>query len=136
MLHVLLHMDVHAGRATSDAIAQMLSTNPVVVRRTMAGLRDAGYVQSEKGHGGGWVLARPLAEITLLDIHRALGSPSVFAIGISSDHAECLVERAVNVELGDALREAEALLLERFDRVTLADLARSTQQKTRDRPGF
>ena len=128
MLHVLIHMDIHAGRATSDAIAHMLSTNPVVVRRTMAGLRDAGYVQSEKGHGGGWVLARPLSEITLLDIHRALGNPSVFAIGISSDHAGCLIERAVNVELGDALRQAEELLLERFGSVTLADLAKSTGQ--------
>lgn len=29
----------------------MLGTNPVVVRRTMAGLREAGYVKSEKGHG-------------------------------------------------------------------------------------
>ncbi|GGY88540.1 Rrf2 family transcriptional regulator [Pseudoduganella plicata] len=125
MLHVLIHMDAHAGRATSDAIAHMLSTNPVVVRRTMAGLRDAGYVQSEKGHGGGWVLARPLSEISLLDIHRALGSPSVFAIGISSDHAGCLIERAVNVELGGALRQAEELLLERFGSVTLADLAKS-----------
>ena len=131
MLHVLIHMDAHAGRATSDAIAQMLSTNPVVVRRTMAGLRDAGYVQSEKGHGGGWLLARPLGEISLLDIHRALGSPSVFAIGISNDHAGCLVERAVNVELGDALRQAEALLLERFDRVTLADLAKKNPGQTR-----
>jgi len=128
MLHVLIHMDAHAGRATSDAIAQMLCTNPVVVRRTMAGLREAGYVQSEKGHGGGWVLARPLSEISLLDIHRALGSPSVFAIGISSDHTGCLVERAVNIELGDALRQAEEQLLERFGRVTLADLAKSTGQ--------
>ncbi|WEF35102.1 Rrf2 family transcriptional regulator [Pseudoduganella chitinolytica] len=129
MLHVLIHMDAHAGRATSDAIAQMLSTNPVVVRRTMAGLRDAGYVQSEKGHGGGWVLARPLAGITLLDIHAALGSPSVFAIGAANEHPACLVEQAVNDELGEALREAEALLLARFGRVTLADLARGVDAR-------
>ena len=129
MLHVLIHMDAHAGRATSDTIARMLSTNPVVVRRTLAGLRDEGSVQSEKGHGGGWVLARPLAAITLLDIHRALGSPSVFAIGASNDHAECLVEQAVNAELGEALGEAEALLLARFGRVTLADLARSVNAR-------
>jgi hypothetical protein len=29
-----------------------MDTNPVVLRRVMAGLRDQGYVQSEKGHGG------------------------------------------------------------------------------------
>ena len=59
MLHVLIHMDRHDGALTSEVIAAMLNTNPVVIRRTMAGLRDAGYVRSEKGHGGGWRLARP-----------------------------------------------------------------------------
>ncbi len=39
MLHVLIHMDQHDQRTTSETIAQMLRTNPVVVRRTMAGLR-------------------------------------------------------------------------------------------------
>ena len=54
MLHVLLHMARHERPMTSEAIARMLGTNPVVVRRTMAGLRDVGYVGPEKGHGGGW----------------------------------------------------------------------------------
>jgi DNA-binding IscR family transcriptional regulator len=53
MLHVLLHMARHDGPITSEAIGMMLGTNPVVVRRTLAGLRDAGYVRSDKGHGGG-----------------------------------------------------------------------------------
>ena len=62
MLHVLIHMDKHQHASTSDMIAKMLNTNPVVVRRTMAGLREQGYVRSEKGHGGGWTLVRPLSE--------------------------------------------------------------------------
>ena len=123
MLHVLIHMARHDLPATSDAIAQMLRTNPVVVRRTMAGLRDAGYVTSIKGHGGGWTLARPLAEITLADIHRALDSPHIFAIGARVDHAGCLVEQAVNATLEDAFGEAERLLIARLDSITLADVA-------------
>ncbi|MBB3220618.1 Rrf2 family transcriptional regulator [Pseudoduganella umbonata] len=130
MLHVLIHMDSLDAPATSETIAAMLGTNPVVVRRTMAGLREQGYVQSGKGHGGGWLLTRPLDRITLLDIHRALGEPPVFAIGTTDEHANCLVERAVNAELGDAMREAERILLERFGSVTLADLARGVKKKT------
>ncbi|MZC01638.1 transcriptional regulator, partial [Salmonella enterica subsp. enterica serovar 4,12:i:-] len=34
MLHVLIHMSRHDRPATSDNIAEMLNTNPVVVRRT------------------------------------------------------------------------------------------------------
>jgi DNA-binding IscR family transcriptional regulator len=127
MLHVLIHMDGLKTPATSDTIAAMLDTNPVVVRRTMAGLRERGYVKSGKGHGGGWTLARPLAAITLLDIHHALGDPPVFALGTTDEHADCLVERAVSATLGDAMREAERMLLDRFGRVTLADLAARVQ---------
>lgn len=124
MLHVLLHMARHDRPFTSDHIARMLDTNPVVVRRTMAGLRDAGYVRSEGGHGGGWSLARDLKAVTLLDIHRAIGGPSLFAIGHDNENPECAVARVVNTALDDAMRRAEALLLERFGSVTLADLAK------------
>jgi Rrf2 family protein len=129
MLHVLIHMDRHASRATSEQIAQMLGTNAVVVRRTMAGLRKHGYVQSEKGHGGGWMLARPLAQITLLNVHQALGNPPVFAIGVASERPECLVEQAVNAAIGSAMREAEETLLKRFGEITLADLARDFDER-------
>ena len=94
----------------------MLNTDPVVVRRTMAGLREQGYVHSVKGHGGGWTLSRPLEQISLLDIHRALGSPEVFAIGLAIDHPNCLVEQSVNAALQDAFAEAEAILVSAFSK--------------------
>src|SRR5690606_3632673 len=92
MLHVLLHMARHEGVHTSEQIAKMLDTNPVFVRRTLAGLREAGFVRSEKGHHGGWTMARDLNAITLLDIHQALGSNRLFAIGSDNDHPDCAVE--------------------------------------------
>lgn len=124
MLHVLLHMARHDGPMTSEAIARMLGTNAVVVRRTMAGLRDAGYVRSEKGHGGGWVIATDLESVSLLDVHRAVGGVRVFAIGNEDPDPRCAVERVVNAAVAEALREAEALLLTRLGAVSLAELAR------------
>jgi len=129
MLHVLIHMDQLDAPATSEKIAKMLNTNPVVVRRTMAGLRDKGYVTSVKGHGGGWSLAVALTNITLLDIHDALGESSVFTIGLSDEHTSCPIEIAVNKAISDALIEAEALLLERFKNVTLDVLAEGFEEK-------
>lgn len=123
VLHALLHMADHGGPLTSAALAQMMSTNPVVVRRTMAGLREAGLVRSEKGHGGGWELARDLASVTLRDIYDALGAPRLIAMGIPLAHPGCLVEQAVNRSLGTAFAEAEALLVSRLGDVTLAQLA-------------
>ncbi|SHN09262.1 Rrf2 family transcriptional regulator [Phytopseudomonas punonensis] len=123
MLHVLIHMDRHEQRTTSETIARMLETNPVVVRRTMGLLRDKGYVTSDKGHNGGWALAKPLTEITLLDIHQALGSQSIFSIGLATDHPTCLVEQAVNQALENAFDEAQQLLLQRLGSITVASLA-------------
>jgi Rrf2 family protein len=123
MLHVLLHMARHDQPLTSEEIAGMLSTNAAVVRRTMAGLRREGYVRSEKGHGGGWTIACDLSEVTLLDIHHAVGGPKIFAIGIDNDHPECGVERVVNASLKETFEQAESLLVSRLKAVTLADLA-------------
>ncbi len=123
VLHVLLHMAEMDGPVTSERLAVAMRTNPVVVRRLMSGLRYAGFVASEKGHGGGWMLSAPLSEITLGDIHEALGAPTLLAVGHRDPHSHCLVEKAVNAALGDTYREAEALLMARLHAVTLASLS-------------
>ncbi|MCC5900635.1 MAG: Rrf2 family transcriptional regulator [Halomonas sp.] len=123
MLHVLLHIARESQPITSEQIGAMLGTNAAVVRRTMAGLRKAGYVKSEKGHSGGWRIACDLQNVTLLDIHNAVGGPRIFAIGTDRDNPDCVVEQVVNAALFDAMREAEALLINRLGAVTLAELA-------------
>ncbi|TMV02040.1 Rrf2 family transcriptional regulator [Brucella haematophila] len=125
MLHVLIHMDHHDGAMTSEEIASMLDTNSVVIRRTMAGLRKEGYVHSEKGHGGGWTLARPLDQLTLFDIYRAVGEPSIFAVGPAYDMPGCVIEQAVNEKLKSVFNEAEQLLMMRLQGITLADIAQN-----------
>lgn len=129
MLHVLIHMDRADGPITSAQAAQMLHTNPVVVRRTMAGLREAGFVASEKGHAGGWRLVVPLGSVTMLDIYRAVGEPRIFAIGLADPAPQCLVEQAVNESMSDALNAAEAMLIARLGQVTLAQIARSFEAR-------
>lgn len=44
MLHVILHMAYAKSPLTSEQIAEMIDSNAVVVRRTLAGLRQQGYV--------------------------------------------------------------------------------------------
>lgn len=133
MLHVLIHMAQHPAPIASELIAGILNTNAVVVRRTMAGLREGGYVRSVKGHGGGWTLAQPLERISLLDVYRAIGEPPVFALGLSDDHPRCLVEQGVNAALREALEEARAQLLARFAATTLDTIAREYETRMQGR---
>ncbi|MGV3634750.1 MAG: Rrf2 family transcriptional regulator [Pseudorhodoplanes sp.] len=129
VLHAVLHMAERDGPATSQTLAKAMGTNPVVVRRIMAGLRDKGFVRSEKGHGGGWTLACDLASVTLRDIYDSLGCPSLLAIGNRSEQPQCLVEQAVNASLNQAFRDAESLLLSRLEGVTLAALSADFHQR-------
>ena len=108
---------------TSEELSRTLSSNPVVIRRIMAGLRDMGIVRSERGHGGGWTISRDLATVSLRDVYSALGEPMVFALGNRMETPDCLVEQAVNAALDDAFDAAQALLITRLGEVTLADLA-------------
>lgn len=123
MLHVLVHMGLLGGKETSERIAQMLNTNPVVVRRTLGALRDAGIVESEGGRGGGWKLIRTLDEITVLAVQRALNDGPALAAPVSRDHPSCPVERASNSVLEAAHAAAETALLEKYAGTTLADIA-------------
>ena len=115
---------------TSEAMGRLLQANPVVVRRTMAGLRKAGILRSEKGHGGGWSLARKLESVTLADVYDALGTPALFSIGHRNESPGCFVEQAVNHALGKVLGEAEALLMKQLRSTSVADLASSVQRQS------
>jgi DNA-binding IscR family transcriptional regulator len=119
-LHVLLHMSEAGGVVTSAALGPMMKTNPVVVRRTLAGLRRAGIVRSEKGHGGGWSLGRALDAVTVGDVYDALGMSAPFNIDNRTAQPTCLLERAVNRTVDGALAEAEALLVGRLRGLTVA----------------
>ena len=113
-----------ADRAMPSAeLAGHMGTNPVVVRRAMAGLRRAGIVRSEKGRGGGWEIGCDLSKVTLRQVYGAIGAPPLLAAGLRLEHPACLVEQAVNRALRPAFADAEALLVERFTAVTLAELA-------------
>lgn len=122
VLHVLVHMADAECPVTSETMAAAMNTNAAVVRRTMTGLRRAGIVQARKGPGGGWTLMHRPSDIALSDVYAALGSPASFAIGHRSEAPVCPVERTVNCALDDALRRAQAALLEGMSGVKLSTL--------------
>lgn len=122
VLHVLLHLKQIDKPVTSEEIGKMLGTNASLMRRTMAGLREAGFVGSIKGHGGGWHLIKPLEEISLKQVYDALGAPNLFAVGQSNDAPACLLERTANQATQKALHSAKSSFDAELSKVTLADL--------------
>jgi DNA-binding IscR family transcriptional regulator len=128
-LHVLSHLASADEPQTSERLAGCVGTNPVVVRRTLAGLREAGLVRSTSGTGGGWALAREPAMISLRDVYQGLGERLLGAIDVRGPGVRrapggiCRIQRAVAGTLDAFMDDAEALLAERLDRISLASLA-------------
>lgn len=106
---------------TSAGIAAWVDANPVVVRRIFGGLRDAGIVSSEKGHGGGWRLARDPASITLAQVLAALNETLVKLPEAEESHG-CFVEQAVNRSLALTVAETNRILHARLSGITLTML--------------
>ncbi|HEY2369071.1 MAG TPA: Rrf2 family transcriptional regulator [Polyangiaceae bacterium] len=131
-LHVLLHMREMDGPVTSETLGSMMDTNPVVIRRTLGGLREAGIVAADKGRGGGWSLAADLAKVSLADVYESLGVANTFGIGLREEAPRCPLERGVNRVVGDALAGAEAHLMERFRSVNVADLLETARKEKND----
>ena len=132
-LHILTHLAAEPERLlTSEELAVCLRTNPVVIRRALAGLREGGIVTSMKGHGGGWTLARLPAAISLGEVYLALGVPTLLAP--APEVNGCLIQTIVDEALDGFYTEAETLLRNRLDGISLAFLSTDFQKRLAGRP--
>lgn len=119
-LHALGHMAGEPMRVrTSAEIAAHAATNPVVVRRVLGRLRAAGLLTAEKGHSGGWRLARPPEAITLADVYLALDER--LAPAAEGAAPRCAVEHALERRMAGLMEEAETGLLRRLQELSIAE---------------
>lgn len=127
-IHVLsfLSSAERKGRepVTSERIASSVNTNPVVIRRILGLLRDAGLVHSHRGANAGWTLGRRPSALTLLDVYEALEEGPVFGLHASTPNQACPIGRG----LPPALRKVYRALEDNLRR----DLARTTVEQVLD----
>lgn len=122
-LHTLSHMAEDPDRVrTSADIADHAGTNPVVVRRVLGRLREAGLLTSEKGHAGGWRLARSPQQITLADVYLALNE-CMIATGPDYEVPSCSVEHALFRRVTTVLTEVEASLVQKLSETPISAIS-------------
>jgi Rrf2 family iron-sulfur cluster assembly transcriptional regulator len=118
----LLSLALHeSDRPTSvKEIAERTNLPQPYLEQILLAVKGAGLVQSKRGVGGGYVLARPAEEITLAEILAAVDGPLVTVIG-EHDHCEghCVLQ-----EVWSGVSEEMRSVLEGF---TLADLVARTR---------
>lgn len=125
-LHTLSHMAGEPDRVrTSADIADHAGTNPVVVRRVLGKLREAGLLSSEKGHSGGWRLEKSADTITLADVYLALDEKLVAGNSVS-DPSDCNVETGLRARVAEVLDDIEESLVARLRETTIKDVHPTT----------
>ncbi len=111
--------------ATSEQIATSANTNPVVIRRLLGELRRAGLVESRRGVGAGWSLARELGSMTLLDVYEAVEPGPLFAMHRTTPDQGCVVGHGINQPaMRGVYAGIEESLRNELARVTLEDVLR------------
>lgn len=129
-VHVLAWMALaqRQGRdmLTSEQVAASVNTNPVIIRRCLGDLRRAGLVRVRHGAGAGWSLARAAEEITLLEVHDAVGQEPPFGLHHAEPNLECPVGRGIRPALSQLYGEIDKAMRRELALVSVADVLRET----------
>jgi Rrf2 family protein len=126
--HVLAYLAWRRDEpGTSERIAGSVNTNPVVVRRIVGALRNAGLVSVQPGVGGGAQLAREPEAITLLDVYRAVEeTDELFALH-PDPCRNCNVGSHITQVLQGVFCQAHTALQQVLAGVTIADVGRQVK---------
>ncbi|NBI11399.1 Rrf2 family transcriptional regulator [Colidextribacter sp. OB.20] len=130
-VHVLLCIEMFKKdyKVTSDFLASSVNANPVVIRRILQQLKRAGIVSVARGSGGA-AAAKPLEEITLLDLYRAV--ECVDGDGLFHFHENpnqlCPVGRSIHTVLDGRLEDIQRAMEQEMESVTIQDILNDTKK--------
>jgi len=106
----------------SEQVAESVNTNPVVIRRMLLELADAGLVVSQTGSLGGSRLANDSAQTTLLDVYRALEYGGVFSLHRQPPNRDCPVGVNIETVLGEVMMEVDSAVEQVLGSITINDV--------------
>lgn len=130
-VHILTAIEYFQNdyKVTSQFLASSVNVNPVVIRRTLSQLKNAGLINVARGTGGA-TIARPLDQITLLDVFNAVDSIENDTLFHFHDNpnTNCPVGRNIHHGLDDKLQKVQDAMENELKAITLADVVDDTEK--------
>ncbi|MCP3729571.1 SUF system Fe-S cluster assembly regulator [Sphingomonas sp. MG17] len=114
-----------SGRLNATVLSDETGLPLPTVQKLVSRLSSAGLIESARGTGGGFRLARPPATITLADIVEAIEGPIALTACVDHGKHDCCIEQSCRVKphwnhVNEAVRGTLA-------GVTLASLSRQPE---------
>lgn len=115
-------------RVKSGFIARSVNTNPVVIRRLLSNLQEAGLVSSQVGATGGTSLAKSPKDIRLSEIYKTVSCGEVFALHPNKPNENCPVGRNIAAILCRLQKEIDKSVEEKLHQYTLRDVIEQIEE--------
>ena len=130
-LHIFACVDTFKDdyKVTSDFLAASINTNPVIVRKILSQLKNAGLINVARGTGG-ITFTRPPADITFLDVYEAIEpveNGDLFHFHDAPNPA-CPVGRNIHGLLDGKLLAIQSAMETEMKKYTIADIHNGLQE--------
>ena len=116
-------------KITSDFLAGSINTNPVIIRKILTQLKNAGLITVARGTGG-ISPTRPLKEISFYEVYQAIEpveNGDLFNFH-SSPNPQCPVGKNIHALLDDKLKTIQLAMENEMKKYTLDDLKTGMQE--------
>ena len=130
-IHIFACMETFGKdcKITSDFLASSINVNPVIIRKILSQLRNAGLIEVARGTGG-TTAARPIDQITFYDVYLAvdlLGEGELFHFH-ENPNPDFPVGRNIHAVLDDKLMHIQEAMENEMKKYTIADVAREIEK--------
>ena len=120
--HILTLLAMAKGPISSSMLAASVNTSAAVVRQLLMRLSEESLVTSKMGPGGGSLLGRAAAEISLQDVWQATENDEVFCTHRKAPSQDCSVGRHILDGLAEVSCQAREAFLEPLRTRSIADM--------------
>ncbi len=130
-LHIFTCVDTFKDdyKITSEFLAGSINTNPVIIRKILTQLKNAGLITVARGTGG-ILPTRTLKEISFYDVYQAIEpveNGDLFNFH-SSPNPQCPVGKNIHALLDDKLKTIQLAMENEMKKYTLDDLRIEMQE--------
>ena len=130
-LHIFTCVDTFKDdyKITSEFLAGSINTNPVIIRKILTQLKNAGLITVARGTGG-ISPTRSLKNISFYDVYQAIEpveNGDLFNFH-SSPNSQCPVGKNIHILLDDKLKAIQLAMEDEMKKYTIDDLRIGMQE--------